>query len=659
MKRLAFLFAVILGACVIGITGRAQFSSNPAVEATTNNTQLTPIGNGFGVALLGYGLPESNVNTGTSSNYLFFATPMGQPSASDGMYVNGKYQFYVVGTDRDGNAPYVHSDLFAFKVVQPLSDPSKLTVIRTWPARVVTNAITGAVQAGSLAACGITDNGTIAVRVDASSSVTGNGNAQGMYLFSADSLNTVVITNVQTSSCLVTGDTATLKFGQLGKINALLSGNSFGNTQYVARADISATDPNLKPHAQLLSADHDRSSLAINDTAKLLAYWRKSPDEVDLGDGIDVCTRLTVYYYNDTGGAITLDTTKGSGTGSNVWAFGNRTGNNQFTDTINTNAIDIYSATAFNGPPQISVNDNGEMAFPVAINCWLGPLNSNGTRTATITGIVWKDANTGTFRKVAASDDSTVFLQIPPVVGNGTPNTNNLFSPPSLDNRGNMFFEATFTNTIVGGTNYYSDFDLSNAVYQAVPNHYPNPTSWTSRILIREGDTFTEPNSGDTIEVAGLPLGSFASQRSNVPRSLGANSINRSPLPGTTNDLGGVVVCATLSNITKNTRFDGLLYIAPYYTTAIPQFYITSIARSGNDVTLNWVGWKGSNVIQTAVGGNYANSTFTPSFADLATNWLATDGASSYLHSGAYSPPNTTNRYYRIKWLPNSYPPGS
>jgi hypothetical protein len=656
MKRLSFLFAVILGACVMGTTTHAQFSSNPpdAVK-TTNTTGIVSLGNGFGVALLGYGLPESNVNTGTSSNYTFFGTPMGQPSSSDTEVVGSSNQFYVVQSDRDGSGANLHADYFAYKVLSPVSDPTSLTIVRTFLARIETNNI-GSPQAGSIAACGVDKNGNAVLRVDASSSPNGSASQQAMFAFNVETNATVVITQVMNNvalagSLIVTQEgSGTMKYGSLGKNDGLLAGNKFGGgswgTQYVGRVNLTG-ELNLGPHALHIATDNDRSAMAINDTAKVIAYWQKTDDETALGSGSDACTHLSVFYYTDSGGSFSIDTARGVA-GSNSWAFGTRDGDSLSGNHINTNAMNFFGATPFNGPPQISINDNGEMAFPVSINCYVGNQFSNGTRNATITGILFKDANTGTFRKVVDNTDTSLFAPAKvPAPTDFWSSTNNVISDPVLDNRGNVFFTAGLTNFLIGGTNPVSDI----ALYKSTPNTYPNPTSWTTTVILSEGRSFVEPTSGDTNRIlsilgAGVGGGSTAVV---VPRTFGANSINRKPAQGACDDLGGVVLTATITNLTTGRRFDGVLYIASLSTGSSAPFRITSISRTGNNVNLVWNGQLGSNVVQVSSGvggGSYSNN-----FVDLATVVVGCPpGPTNYTDVGGAT--SIPSRYYRIKRTP-------
>ena len=648
MKRLFFLFAVVLGACVIGTTTHAQFTNNPSFDAsgnpivkTTNVTSLVPIGNGFGVAILGVGLPEYNPNPpSVSSNYLFFATPMGQPCASDATVSNGVYQFYVASTDQDSANGNKHADYFAYKVSSSLTSPTSLTIVRTWLARVETNNV-GSPQAGSLAACGISKDGTTVLRADSSSSPNGSASSQAVFVFNAETNTTVVITQVLANasfatSCLITQvGPNTLKYGSLGMNQDLFAGNTFGNTTYVGRVNITTTDPQLYPHSQLIDTNENRSAAAINDTAKVLAYWTKTGNDDVIGCG-DVCTHLSVVLYTDTGsGNITI-------TNSTIWTFGNPTGTDcgNFGDTVNTNAIDYFGATAFNGPPQISINDHGDMAFPISENCYIQNTTLNGTRNATVCGILWKDKNTGTFREVVNNQNTALFAPasyIPPAQGISY-ETNNLVSPPVLDDYGNIFFACGLTNYLAGGTNAISDTYL----FWSAPNTYP-PTSWTTRPLLGEDNSFVEPTMGWTNRIDNLPMVDFSSSgQANVPRSFGANSIIRTPFPGTTNQLGGVVVCATMTNLTSGLRYDAVLYIAPM--PYVP-FAITSIARSGNDVIVAWNGQPGSNVVQAATGGNFA----TNNFADLATVVCSGYSVTNYTHTNGAT--GSANRYYRIKLL--------
>jgi hypothetical protein len=242
--------------------------------------------------------------------------------------------------------------------------------------------------------------------------------------------------------------------------------------------------------------------------------------------------------------------------------------------------------------------------------------------------------------KVVDNTDPTLFWQAP-----GSCTNKNFISDVAIDNYNNVYFEAAYTNN----TNFACDLFPSNAVYEAVANDPINPTSWTTRILLKQGDTFVNPTTGDTNLVYALPYNAGPATRTVSQRSFGPNAINRTQLPGHANTLpsdpfavGGIVVQATITNLTKAFRSDALLYVAPYTAAACP-FRITSITRSGNDINLTWLGLAGNNVVQATNGGNYTNN-----FTDVATVTLSSCGLANYTDVGG-APAGSTNRYYRIK----------
>jgi len=273
--------------------------------------------------------------------------------------------------------------------------------------------------------------------------------------------------------------------------------------------------------------------------------------------------------------------------------------------------------------------------------------STNGTKNSQITGIICKPAGSSTFLHVVDNTDSTLFWQEP--INCSTSNTvaKAFISAPALDNYNNIYFEGVYTNN----TLFACDQFPSNAVYEAVANDRFHPTAWTTRILMKQGDTWINPTTGDTNMLFALPFIQSPSTRTIGSRSLGANAINRTQLSGYTVDnttpgsayaFGGIVVQATITNLTQQFRTDALLYIAPY--TVVPPFQITSITRSGSDITLTWNGLAGNNVVQAVNGGNYTNN-----FSDVATVTVSSDGdVATYTDTGA-APPSSVNRYYRIK----------
>jgi hypothetical protein len=674
------VLACLAVVCLLAGRAQAQLTNNPLASNTTNTTALVPIGtNGFGVALLGYPMP--NWVGGT-----FFANQLDGVALSDASTApeSGYLQFYAANHE-DIKATGTNLDnIVGYRILQPTSNPNQLTVYRSWVASIQTNSTPvagasafGGACAGSTGLSGVSKKGTIVFRLDGSSApASPNMPGECFLVLPAQVTATTIITNAlvpivvngvaMTSNVVLAIDSNTGNIAQIGQNSDLVVKNSFAGFSYACRSNItpaSAGANSWSTNAQAIvgasgltaagqavnpvivvgSTFNTRATMGINDTAKLLTTFVKTA--ADLATGGDSMTGLGVLNYTDAGGAITP-----SGFHTNVFGATSATPGG-----ITTNGTYFFSRTAFGGPAAQSINDTGAVAFAVGINVdggagSVGNNPTNGTRASQIMGIIYMQPGTSNFLKVCDNTDPTLFWQAPVACTN-----KNLISQPALDNYGNVYFEAYCS----GNPAFSCDLFPTSAVYQAVANDKYNPTAWTVRILLRQGDTFTNTVSGDVFQVYDLPYNNSVSAnvRTTTQRSFGPSAINRTQLPGHTvgntvpSDpfaVGGILVQASLTNLTQGIRTDGLLYVAPYtQSTALP-FVINSVTRVGNGININWNGQVGSNIVQASSGD--ASGGYTNSYTDLTNVYLTTSVVTNYTDANGAT--NNPSQYYRIKSVP-------
>ena len=665
MKKILIVLAV--GISCLGTIVQAQNTSNPYTVNTTNSVVLAPIANGFGVAVLGYPMPTPGTN--------FFSDNLDGVALSDTTVVDvNTLQFYAADEDNQTVAGKPAYNIVGYHVLQSASNPNSLTVAKSFAASIQTNAPVGPDSGygsgcvGTIGLGGISKNGTIAVRVDGTSAPGSPGLAgEGVLTLSSQVPTTTIITNavepLANGGKTVAIGTGTGDIPQIGQ-NGLVVKNTFNGLTYVARSDIfsnslagdvSAAPPspaNGTNNQMIVSSVgavtgvynfgtwNTRGSMGFNETAHMLAGYVKTAG--DNSTGGDSMTGLAVIKYTDAGGPI-------SPTSLQTNVFGSTTTGNFPAGGITTNGQYFFSRTAFNGPEQISINDSGAVAFAVSINIDAANDANNGTRAAEITGIILQPAGSSSFLKVCDNTDSTLFWQTPVACTN-----KNLISDVAVDNLNNVYFEAAYSNN----TAFACDLFPSNAVYEAVANDPYNPTSWTVRILLRQGDQFTDPVSGNLFKVIALPYNAGPGTRTVSQRSFGPNAINRSLLPGHTVAnttpssafaVGGILVQASLTNITQAIRTDGLLYIAPYSSAVCPPlpFVVTAVSRSGNNYNLTYNAQTGTNIVQALAGGNYTSS----GFVDLPASTNIVTGCPVSANFTDVGGVTSSNGYYRVRLI--------
>lgn len=553
----------------------------------TNAMILTSIGaNGFGVALLGYPM-QTLFSTNYFANLLDGAVLSDASTATDQVE---KIQFYAASVDDSTNGGY-SANVVGFRVLQSTSEPNQMTVYRSWVASIQTNNAvapdfgTGSGSAGSFGVGGVAKDGTIAVRVDGTNAPASPMIGEGIFIFPAQVADTIIVTNgIENGLRVLALDPILGNLPQIGQNSNLVAKNSFANFSYVCRPDINAGNAGAAPfssNGQIVvgATFNTRGALAHNDTAKMMATFVKTASDLDAGADSDAETGLVVMKYTDAGGPIVLTSLTTNIFGASSPSF------------ITTNATHFFSRAPFAGPAQISINDSGAVAFAVSINVTNSNKGqagaTNGTRAAQVTGILYQPPNSTNFLLVTDNQNPS-FFWIPP----GNCANKNLISSVALDNYNNVYFMASYASN----PNFPCDLYPSNALYQAVANDPINPTTWQLRILLKEGDVFTNQASGDVVRIIDLPYEASPAVRAITSRSFGPNAINRTQLPGHNSSntgigdpfaVGGLLVSATLSNLTQSSRTDGLLYLAPYSPSNINEW--TNLGDGNWSSAVNWL----------------------------------------------------------------------
>lgn len=636
MKRKLIAFAAII-TCA-GTIAQAQLTSNPATQSFTNLTAIVPIGPyGFGLALLGYPTPPNPAT--------FFARGVDTVTASDSTDVAGTNKFYVSAPSFQGGQ---QGDINAFIVSFANTNRLVLQVIRNRFAQANSG------NPGSISFCpsGLNKSGLSAFTTD----ITG-----------AD----LWVVDVNTNTPALPGAPPTIGvsppsppqnlFGTANNIyppalgeNSNLVVFTIGNasqwlTRYGAGFSISSTEDPASG-VKFGTSTVLQSAISFNDAAGIAA--------VALSSGVpDVSTALTVYVVSDLGG------TSVSVLSSNTYSFGD-VNTNTTPSTVTTNFINWFNATPFRGPPQISINDRGDLVLPVGINeintgtGGAGSDPSNGTRNARMTGILFKPHGSSQFLKVVDNQDASLFY-----IPSDTCTNRNNFSNAAVDNFCNVYFEAAYATDTSFPPCPLVNF-LSNAVYEAVANDPTNPTSWTTRILVKAGDSYVN-TVGQTIRINSLNIQTTQTSTHRLSISdtgLSPVSINRTQVSGFTPAntapsspfaFGGVAFAANLTNITAGFNFSGVMLVAPYANPCTPlPFLITSITRSGNDINLSYNAQTGTNIVQVSTGAVSPAGSYNGSFTDLTTSTNIVTGcpaSANFTEVGGGG--NTPSRYYRVRLI--------
>lgn len=505
-------------------------SAAPGDPQTYSKT-IQPLPNGFGIT--------SILETEPSTDPLYVNRYVGGAGISSAFTIGGN-QRKIFGALLDfGSVPGGMSnanDVIGFNITFDATSPNTLNI---WRSLVGTTDPMATNNIRSFGLGGVSQNGKISLRMDGFSGGIG-GQGHGVLDASAPIPTTFYNYADSTYYKLLSGGTScttTITVSAIGEKQDLVVGSSFGNFLVAMRSNIPGGGGCLNPHAINIASGQHRGTLGINDTAKVMAIFAK-----DASDQSDQVTKLRVIKYIDNGSSITI-------TSNNEYSFKNTI------PGYECSGANFFSQTAYRGPQQISINDNGDIAFPIVIT------NPGATtwRTAGRRGILMMPADSpGTFKVVCdnASPSSIVYYDpaetFTPCIGG-----------VAIDNSRNVFFSGSnWMGLWFNGTS--TEILSTNCIFKAVVNNPLNPTNWTIEPILWRGCAWKEGT--DVLELALLPLYNTGSEWFNNPAAFGPININRTVLPSQPTpaySIGGLFVAGAVGIKGQNgLRMRGF-YVAP------------------------------------------------------------------------------------------------
>ena len=529
--------------------------------AETYTRSIYPLGNGFGITSVVETQPSTDSRYATRN-----ASGSGICSAYDwnGLKrVNGALLDYGYVSSTDQSKSY--NDIVGFYLTYSVSDPDTINVWRNLTAtmdpyntgNIRSFGFGGVSQGSSLLAFrldgysgGIAGNALGTIPVDAPATTN-------FYTYTDSDPVTAGDQPYSYFNLLVGGSTVTTTWGvgPIGGSQDLVVSSSYAN--YLGRMRMSYTGGtgNLAPHGQFLTGTNiaHRGSPAINDTCKVIAAVTTT-EPGDPTPETDEWFRLRVIKYTDDGTAGGF-----SKISENTYSFRNPGDGNRYAFT------NFYSSSSFRGPQQISINDHGDIAFPVVINVhdydYLG--SSVPYRTCPRIGVMFMHHSAPGVFKLAVDNKSCA-----PTMAYTTDVSSPLcIGGVSIDNDCNIYFSAAaWAGVWQTGTGIRM---RTNAIFKATANDPANPTMWSVSPMIWRGCAWKEGE--DTCHISWLPVGGDpTSPGANyaTPAAFASHGLNRTALPGKTHpryDIGGLFTAAGVdvsSGFTTTTRNRGL-YVSP------------------------------------------------------------------------------------------------
>lgn len=530
---------------VLALVGAISYCACAAPSSYDRTIQ--PIGNGFGMASI------VNTETSTDPAYPINRYPSGSGvcsafSTGNNYRVNGgMFDFGLLpgyGTNVE--------DIIGFYFTYSPSSPDTLSVWRNLIAKTDPT-LTGNIRDTGYG--GVSQSGRFSFRADGYSGGT-TGNAIGA--LQVDSPTTLNLTSFGTGYTLLAGGTSvtnTWTVGPIGETSDMVVSSDFAKFLGIMHPSWTGGTGDLSPSARYLTAtnqDH-RGSPAINDTAKVIAACTQANNGETYNKGEYFRLRVINYTGDASSFSKTSDVTynfKNIGDGK-TYAYAN-----------------FFSRSSYSGPQQISINDNGDIAFPVVINV-AGGSSSDDTvyRMASRRGVLFMSHNTpGVFKCVV--DNA---LACPVLLCDTRPDATKQFAPciggVAIDNDCNVYFSGCSW----GGfwpTTATTDLTFTNAIYKASANSSTNPTGWSVKPILWRGTTWKE-DTGLGIanqQVTILPLGNSGAEWFANTSAFCCTGINRTKIPGKAGanyGLGGLFLsCGVgIDGVTGNTMRG--IYLAP------------------------------------------------------------------------------------------------
>jgi hypothetical protein len=512
---------------------------------STYTRSVIPLGNGYGIVSVIDTEPDTSglyVNRYVSGSAISSAFMFGS-----GYRINGALLDY--GTEPGGaNA----NDIIGFNLLIDPLNPDTLTIWRNLIGNIDSFAMN---NVRSFGMGGVTQNsGLVAIRLDGYSGGIG-GNGIGILKVDAPTTTTFMdYSDTQYFTLLGYGISSgdILAVPSIGEHNNLVVSSSFDNFMGAFRPDITSNSIVTDPHGQFLTPmpTEGRGSAAINDAAGVIAGVTAVTEPSDPTPNKGEHFRLRVIKYQDNGGPI-------SKTDERTYSFRNPGDGNSYA------FANFFSQTAYRGPQQISINDNGDIALPVVINVQGNSSDDGPYRYAMRRGILFMSHNQpGVFKCVVdnAIDNALVFYD------DRSDSSPARYAPAiggvAVDNDGNVFFSATNWMGKWGG-----DIKSTNAIYKASVSERDaagNPIKWSTEPIIWRGSTWVDGDN--TCEISILPLGNSDAEWFANPAAFGCQNINRTKLPSKNDprySCGGIFFGAGVgvSNTDGNTMRG--LYLTP------------------------------------------------------------------------------------------------
>ncbi|MFQ3549253.1 MAG: hypothetical protein SNJ70_05845 [Armatimonadota bacterium] len=541
LAKIAFAISLVLVMSVVCICS----SSHAAPETYTRTLQ--PIGNGFAIVDVAQTTKYQVGDPDYTTTYVNRLPSQGAISDfnTSTSKVYGGFTCYGTGVE----------DLVSYNLgynPATLASNGVLNVWRNHIARALTgNSIT------ALAVGGAANNGSLAVRADGGSgTLSGYFKVDGTSNVSSPVLIQSFMDYGTTAKFLVKSDSTnnTYIIPTIGKSNSnpLLVGNNFGNWQVTAR-DTFSPDPNttaFQPHARQLSAYETRGQMAVNDTAGIIAVASK--------DSLGNTARMIVYKYTDNGTSVSIDP-----------------GFPKIFDYVNImpgykiHNANHFSQSPFRGPMNISINDNGDIAWPVAI---VPDTYTGDPRYADRRGILMLPAGSSSVSNIKIVVDTATAGA--PIFYDPSENFNHAIGGVAIDNDRNVFFHYSNWVGTFGGNRVYAPC-IFKANYNTATQSYGNyePIVWRGLNWQSEGKIKL---------IAYWQIVNQSGQYYANPMAFAAPNINRSKISGTGPQFstGGLSIQVGLAekqpydpDVPPSDTTSGLnmstCYIAP--TTMLPQ----------------------------------------------------------------------------------------
>ncbi len=536
------------------VLAAAYLCSGAALASSTYTRSIVALGNGYGVAEVvdtELSTVSAYANRSLSGGGICSAFPSGN------IYrVNGSLLDYGNYSDTNTNE---YNDMIGFYITFDPANPNTLTV---WRNLIATTIPLDTANIRSFGYGGVTQtSGLLAFRMDGYSGGIA-GNALGTLPVDQESTTTFGTAYSGNNFTLLAGGLSaseTWSVGNIGEHQNLMVSENWAMYLGMARANFPDGGGFLSPHGQYLTPpnnDH-RGSPTVNDTANVIACVSAALP-TDPTPESDEWFRLRVINYKDDGSSTGFSTTS-----NNTYSFRNLPDGKRYAYT------NFYSRSSYGGPEQISINDHGDIAFPVVINVhdydYLG--SAVPFRTCPRLGVLFMSHLTpGVFKCAVDNLNSTTMLYDP------SGNYLSCIAGVAIDNDCNIYFSTNAWAGVWGDT-----IERTAAIYKASANDSSNPSGWTVEPILWRGASW---NDGTNIcSITSLPIGNSTAQDYANNAAFCTQDINRTQLPGKTDpryDVGGLFVGAYVdvtpsTGTTTTTNYARGLYIAPTDQTAPAQ----------------------------------------------------------------------------------------